>query len=71
MKFCFIFHVQAVRTYKHEVHMTEFLEKLDFYVLPVFNIDGYVYTWTKVYEQILRGTNQIKTNHSIILVLTI
>lgn len=43
--------------------MTEFLEKLDFYVLPVVNIDGYVYTWTKVYKPLLRGTDQIKTNH--------
>jgi carboxypeptidase B len=28
--------------------MTALLDGLDFYVLPVFNIDGYVYTWTTV-----------------------
>lgn len=28
--------------------MTQLLDNLDFYVLPVLNIDGYVYTWTKV-----------------------
>lgn len=51
--------------------MTELLDKLDFYVLPVVNIDGYVYTWTKVYEPILRGADEIKTNPlSIILGLT-
>ena len=42
--------------------MTELLNVLDFYVLPVVNIDGYVYTWTKVYEPILRGADEIKTN---------
>ncbi|VTJ89115.1 Hypothetical predicted protein [Marmota monax] len=48
MKFCFVIHTQAVRTYGQEIHMTELLNELDFYVLPVVNIDGYVYTWTKV-----------------------
>jgi len=28
--------------------MTTLLNSLDFYVLPVINIDGYVYTWTNV-----------------------
>ncbi|XP_019604411.1 carboxypeptidase B [Rhinolophus sinicus] len=45
--FCQWFVREAVRTYGQEIHMTELLDKLDFYVLPVFNIDGYVYTWTK------------------------
>ncbi|XP_019486918.1 PREDICTED: carboxypeptidase B [Hipposideros armiger] len=45
--FCQWFVREAIRTYGREIHMTEFLDKLDFYVLPVFNIDGYVYTWTK------------------------
>lgn len=50
--------------------MTEFLDKLDFYVLPVVNIDGYIYTWTTVKEPILRGADEIKMNHSVTLVLT-
>ncbi|XP_006874454.1 PREDICTED: carboxypeptidase B [Chrysochloris asiatica] len=45
--FCQWFVREAVRTYGREIHMTELLDKLDFYVLPVVNIDGYVYTWTK------------------------
>ncbi|XP_032486617.1 carboxypeptidase B [Phocoena sinus] len=45
--FCQWFVREAVRTYGHESKMTEFLDKLDFYVLPVVNIDGYIYTWTK------------------------
>lgn len=52
--FCFVIHTQAVRTYGREIHMTEFLNKLDFYILPVFNIDGYVHTWTKVLRVTLR-----------------
>nr|XP_056705541.1 carboxypeptidase B-like [Euleptes europaea] len=45
--FCQWFVRQAVRTYGTETIMTRLLDQLDFYVLPVFNIDGYVYTWTK------------------------
>nr|1NSA_A Chain A, Procarboxypeptidase B [Sus scrofa] len=45
--FCQWFVRDAVRTYGYEAHMTEFLDNLDFYVLPVLNIDGYIYTWTK------------------------
>ncbi|XP_004682181.1 PREDICTED: carboxypeptidase B [Condylura cristata] len=45
--FCQWFVKEAVRTYGREIRMTELLNKLDFYVLPVVNIDGYVFTWTK------------------------
>lgn len=54
MMFLFIIHIQAVRTYGSEIQITELLNKLDFYILPVLNIDGYIYTWTKVYATILR-----------------
>ncbi|XP_012498339.1 PREDICTED: carboxypeptidase B [Propithecus coquereli] len=52
--FCQWFVREAVRTYGQESYMTELLEKLDFYVLPVLNVDGYVYTWTK--ERMWRKT---------------
>ncbi|XP_027731922.1 carboxypeptidase B [Vombatus ursinus] len=45
--FCQWFVREAVRTYGTEIQITNILDKLDFYVLPVFNIDGYVYSWTK------------------------
>ncbi|XP_023445183.2 carboxypeptidase B [Dasypus novemcinctus] len=45
--FCQWFVREAVRTYGREIHLTDLLDKLDFYVLPVLNIDGYVFTWTK------------------------
>lgn len=50
MRSYIVIHIQAVRTYGQEIHMTRLLDELDFYVLPVVNIDGYVYTWTKVHE---------------------
>lgn len=37
-----------METYGKDTVLTTLLDKLDFYVLPVVNIDGYVYTWTNV-----------------------
>ncbi|XP_061492971.1 carboxypeptidase B-like isoform X2 [Rhineura floridana] len=45
--FCQWFVREAVRTYGKETTMSLLLDRLDFYVLPVLNIDGYVYTWSK------------------------
>ena len=28
--------------------MTEMLDKMDFVIMPVLNVDGYVFTWNKV-----------------------
>ncbi|NXG33752.1 CBPB1 Carboxypeptidase, partial [Dromaius novaehollandiae] len=44
--FCQWFVKEAVETYGEDSVMTNLLNKLDFYILPVLNIDGYVYTWT-------------------------
>ncbi|NXL83558.1 CBPB1 Carboxypeptidase, partial [Alectura lathami] len=44
--FCQWFVKEAVETYGEDNLMTSLLDNLDFYVLPVLNIDGYVYTWT-------------------------
>ncbi|NXF91207.1 CBPB1 Carboxypeptidase, partial [Eubucco bourcierii] len=44
--FCQWFVKEAVETYGKDTAMTTLLDNLDFYVLPVVNIDGYVYTWT-------------------------
>ncbi|NXU47200.1 CBPB1 Carboxypeptidase, partial [Turnix velox] len=46
--FCQWFVKEAVGTYGKDTTMTTLLDSLDFYVLPVVNIDGYVYTWTNV-----------------------
>ncbi|NXC16788.1 CBPB1 Carboxypeptidase, partial [Corythaeola cristata] len=44
--FCQWFVKEAVETYGSDTVVTTLLDSLDFYVLPVVNIDGYVYTWT-------------------------
>lgn len=61
MKSHTVIHIQAVGTYGQESQMTQLLDELDFYVLPVVNIDGYVYTWTKVHK--FRKTYGILTNY--------
>ncbi|KAI7792380.1 carboxypeptidase B isoform X1 [Triplophysa rosa] len=45
--FCQWFVQEAVSTYGSDAEMTNLLDKMDFFVLPVFNIDGYEYTWTR------------------------
>uniref|UniRef100_A0A674K2F7 Carboxypeptidase A3 n=1 Tax=Terrapene triunguis TaxID=2587831 RepID=A0A674K2F7_9SAUR len=45
--FCQWFVKQAARTYGKDKIMTHLLDSLNFYVLPVFNIDGYVWSWTQ------------------------
>ncbi|KAM7330996.1 hypothetical protein ACRRTK_010185 [Alexandromys fortis] len=54
--------LKAVRTYGQESQMTKLLDELDFYVLPVVNIDGYVYTWTK--SRMWRKTRSTKAGSS-------
>nr|1ZLI_A Chain A, Carboxypeptidase B [Homo sapiens] len=62
--FCQWFVREAVRTYGREIQVTELLNKLDFYVLPVLNIDGYIYTWTK--SRFWRKTRSTHTGSSCI-----
>ena len=33
--------------YSKDPTITQFVDQFDYYILPVFNVDGYVYTWTK------------------------
>ncbi|KAG9337424.1 hypothetical protein JZ751_028715 [Albula glossodonta] len=44
--FCQWFVKEAMETYGSDAQMTSLLDQMDVIVLPVFNIDGYVYTWT-------------------------
>uniref|UniRef100_A0A8D0DXA6 Peptidase M14 domain-containing protein n=1 Tax=Salvator merianae TaxID=96440 RepID=A0A8D0DXA6_SALMN len=34
-------------TYGKDKNMTDILDNMNFYVLPVFNIDGYIWSWTQ------------------------
>ncbi|XP_028648075.1 carboxypeptidase B [Erpetoichthys calabaricus] len=45
--FCQWFVKEAVTSYGSDPAMTSLLNNMDVFVLPVFNIDGYVYTWTR------------------------
>ncbi|XP_077344380.1 mast cell carboxypeptidase A-like [Lithobates pipiens] len=44
--FCQWFVNEAIYTYGKDKAMTKLLDNLIFHVLPVFNIDGYIFTWT-------------------------
>lgn len=44
--FCQWFVKEILQNYTDNSKIRRLLTKLDFYVLPVFNIDGYIYTWT-------------------------
>ncbi|XP_062384425.1 carboxypeptidase O-like [Sardina pilchardus] len=43
--FCQYFVKEILRTYKTDAKVEEMLKNLDFYVTPVLNVDGYIYTW--------------------------
>ncbi|KAM4042212.1 mast cell carboxypeptidase A-like [Anomaloglossus baeobatrachus] len=44
--FCQWFVMEAIKTYGKDKEMTKLLDSLIFHVLPVLNVDGYVFTWT-------------------------
>ncbi|XP_054442174.1 carboxypeptidase O [Pteronotus mesoamericanus] len=44
--FCQWFVKEILQNYQDNSRIRRFLKNLDFYVLPVLNIDGYIYTWT-------------------------
>ncbi|KAB1278533.1 Carboxypeptidase O [Camelus dromedarius] len=46
--FCQWFVKEILQNYKDNSRIRRLLKNLDFYVLPVLNIDGYIYTWTTV-----------------------
>ncbi|XP_072473492.1 carboxypeptidase O isoform X2 [Notamacropus eugenii] len=40
-----MYYLKILQNYKTDLRISRFLRKLDFYILPVINIDGYVYSW--------------------------
>ena len=40
--------LQLISRYPDDDSVREVLSKVDFVILPVLNVDGYVYTWEKV-----------------------
>lgn len=45
--FCQWFVYQAAKSYGKNKIMTKLLDRMNFYVLPVFNVDGYIWSWTR------------------------
>ncbi|XP_032920959.1 carboxypeptidase O [Catharus ustulatus] len=45
--FCQWFVKEILQNYKTDPKIRRFLQHLDLYVLPVLNIDGYIYSWEK------------------------
>ncbi|KAL1022064.1 hypothetical protein UPYG_G00021750 [Umbra pygmaea] len=43
--FCQYFVEKILQTYKHDTKMNEMMKNLDFYVTPVLNVDGYIFSW--------------------------
>ncbi|XP_037552300.1 carboxypeptidase O-like [Nematolebias whitei] len=43
--FCQYFVKQILETYKTDTKMKEMMKNMDFYVTPVLNVDGYMYSW--------------------------
>ncbi|XP_014378160.1 carboxypeptidase O [Alligator sinensis] len=44
--FCQWFVKEILQNYRTDTKISSFLQNLDLYVLPVLNIDGYIYSWT-------------------------
>ncbi|XP_040213264.1 carboxypeptidase O-like [Rana temporaria] len=44
--FCQWFVKELVSSHKSDAILAKVLKEVDFYIVPVFNIDGYIYTWT-------------------------
>lgn len=42
------FNLQVTQFYGKETLYTSLLTQMDFYVMPVVNVDGYDFTWKKV-----------------------
>ncbi|KAM8823000.1 carboxypeptidase A6 isoform 2-T2 [Spinachia spinachia] len=44
--FCQWFVKEAINSYQHDSVMRRLLNQLNFYIMPVFNVDGYHFSWT-------------------------
>ncbi|CAF4125874.1 unnamed protein product [Rotaria socialis] len=48
--------------YGHDSDITHLVDQFDYYILPVFNVDGYAYTWTT--DRLWRKTRSPTSNAS-------
>lgn len=47
-----IFSYQVLQNYKSDPKISRFLQNWDLYVLPVLNVDGYIYSWENVSKEL-------------------
>ncbi|XP_061777832.1 carboxypeptidase A6-like isoform X2 [Nerophis ophidion] len=45
--FCQWFVKEAINSYRYDPNTRRLLNQLNFYIMPVFNVDGYHFSWTK------------------------
>ncbi|XP_062848103.1 carboxypeptidase B-like [Trichomycterus rosablanca] len=57
--YCQWFVKEAVSTYGTNAQMTKLLDTMDVFVLPVFNVDGYEYSWKT--DRMWRKTRSVRT----------
>ncbi|XP_003476588.1 mast cell carboxypeptidase A [Cavia porcellus] len=62
--FCQWFVYQATKSYGKNKIMTKLLDRMNFYVLPVFNVDGYIWSWTQ--NRMWRKNRSVNPNSSCI-----
>ncbi|KAM8934151.1 carboxypeptidase O-like [Pelodytes ibericus] len=46
VSFCQWFVKEILLRHESDAFLTKVLQKVDFYIVPVFNVDGYIYSWT-------------------------
>lgn len=61
---------QALETYGSDSAMTSLLDDMDVYVLPVFNVDGYVFSHTSVCYRLFKPYLIVIVIHVLNLMLT-
>lgn len=52
---------QLLSQYGKDNAITKVVDALDFYILPLFNVDGYAYTWSK--DRMWRKTRSTQKGH--------
>ncbi|XP_005433312.3 carboxypeptidase B2 isoform X1 [Falco rusticolus] len=60
--FCLWFIGHAIHVRERDRTMTRLLEHFDFYVMPVVNVDGYVYTWSHPSNRLWRKSRSSHGN---------
>ncbi|XP_072208181.1 carboxypeptidase B2 [Excalfactoria chinensis] len=60
--FCLWFIGHAIHLRERDRIMTTLLEHFDFYVMPVMNVDGYEYTWSKPSNRLWRKSRSSHSN---------